>query len=178
VKRKAAWRSREGSARGGTMTTASNLVFQANGNNLIAFRADTGEKVGSIAVGSNWAAGPITYAIDGVQYIAGASGISAGRGSVGGLLVALKLGGTGALPPPPPAPPAPVLNPPENFGTEASLALGKEKYEQNCSICHEAGQRMGGFPELRTSPYINSEAAFKVVVLDGALTEAGMLSFS
>jgi hypothetical protein len=37
---------------------------------------------------------------------------------------------------------------------------------------------MGGFPDLRYSPYLSSEAAFKVVVLDGALTEGGMLSFS
>lgn len=178
VNRKAAWRTSEGSARGGTMTTASNLVFQANGNNLVAFRADNGEKLWSMPVGTNWAAGAITYSIDGEQYIAGASGISTGRNSVGGLLVALKLGGTGALPPAPPPAPAQVLNPPENFGTEAMLALGQEKYLQNCSICHENGRQMGGFPDLRYSPYLNSEAAFKVVVLDGALQEAGMLSFS
>src|SRR5690606_6846822 len=48
---------------------------------------------------------------------------------------------------------------------------------QNCTICHEDGRQMGGFPDLRTSAYINSEAGFRVVVIDGALTENGMVSF-
>jgi hypothetical protein len=70
-----------------------------------------------------------------------------------------------------------VLNPPPNFGDEAMLARGEQKYAQNCAICHENGRQMGGFPDLRYSPFLNSEAGFKAVVIDGALTEAGMLSF-
>jgi hypothetical protein len=57
------------------------------------------------------------------------------------------------------------------------LARGEQKYAQNCAICHENGRQMGGFPDLRYSPFLNSEAGFKAVVIDGALTEAGMLSF-
>src|SRR5690606_15116376 len=34
-----------------------------------------------------------------------------------------------------------------------------------------------GFPDLRYSAFLNSDAGFKAVVIDGALTEAGMLSF-
>src|SRR5690606_1230549 len=118
-------------------------------------------------------AGPITYAIDGVHYVAGVGGV--GR-NAGGRLVVFKLGGTAQLPPtPPPAPQ--VLNPPANFGDEALLARGQEKYTQNCTICHEGGRQMGGFPDLRYSPYLNSDAAFKAVVIDGVLTEGGMLSF-
>jgi hypothetical protein len=36
---------------------------------------------------------------------------------------------------------------------------------------------MGGFPELRTTPMMQSTEVFKAVVYDGALTENGMLSF-
>jgi hypothetical protein len=36
---------------------------------------------------------------------------------------------------------------------------------------------MGGFPDLRYTPYLGSDAAFKAVVIDGVLTENGMLSF-
>jgi quinohemoprotein ethanol dehydrogenase len=173
VKREARWKTREGSGSNGVLSTAGNLVFQGNGNNFNAFRADNGEKLWSQDIGAGIVAGPITYAIDGVQYVAGVG--AAGR-NAGGRLVAFKLGGNVQLPaPPPPAPQ--VLNPPEKFGDEATLARGRELYTQNCTICHENGRQMGGFPDLRYSAYINSEAGFRVVVLDGALTENGMVSF-
>jgi hypothetical protein len=37
---------------------------------------------------------------------------------------------------------------------------------------------MGGFPDLRYSALLQSDVAFKTVVIDGALTENGMLSFA
>jgi hypothetical protein len=36
---------------------------------------------------------------------------------------------------------------------------------------------MGGFPELRTTPMMQSAEVFKAIVYDGALTENGMNSF-
>jgi quinohemoprotein ethanol dehydrogenase len=173
VKRKEAWKQREGSGGAGVLATAGNLVFQANGNNFIAFRADTGEKVWSKDIGVGVVAGPVTYAVDGEQYIAAVGGI--GRNG-GGRLVVFKLGATAQLPPAPPQAPQ-VLNPPARFGDEALLARGQEKYTQNCTICHENGRQMGGFPDLRYSAYLNSDAAWRTIVIDGALTEAGMLSF-
>jgi quinohemoprotein ethanol dehydrogenase len=176
VQRKAAWRNPEGSSGSGVLSTAGNLLFQGNGANLLAFRADTGEKVWSAAVagtGGGIVGGPVSYALDGVQYVAGV-GLNARGGT--GRLVVFKLGGTAQLPAPPPAVQQ-VLNPPANFGDEAMLARGQEKYAQNCAICHENGRQMGGFPDLRYSAFLNSDAGFKAVVIDGALTEAGMLSF-
>jgi quinohemoprotein ethanol dehydrogenase len=172
VKRKEAWKSTEGSSANGVMSTAGNLVFQGKNNDLQAFRADTGEKLWSTPVGAGLLAGTVTYALDGVQYIAGvgALGRNAGR------LAVYKLGGTATMPPAPPPTPQ-VLNPPANFGDEAMLARGLEKYTQNCTICHENGRQMGGFPDLRYSAFLNSDAGFKAVVIDGALTEKGMLSF-
>jgi mono/diheme cytochrome c family protein len=70
-----------------------------------------------------------------------------------------------------------VLNPPAEFGTAAQLALGQEKYTQNCTTCHEGGRGMGGFPDLRYSGFIHTAGGFQSVVLGGALTENGMLSF-
>jgi quinohemoprotein ethanol dehydrogenase len=172
VKRTAAWKSTEGSSGNGVMSTAGNLVFQGKNNDLQAFRADTGVKLWTAAAGASLLAGTVTYSLDGVQYIAGvgAAGRTAGR------LVVYKLGGAAVLPPV--AAPAPqVLNPPPNFGSEAQLANGLAKYTQNCTICHENGRQMGGFPDLRYSAFINSDAGFKAVVIDGVLTEKGMLSF-
>src|SRR5690606_13040825 len=100
VKREAAWKQTEGSSGNGVVTTAGNLVFQGNGNNFLAFRADSGEKLWSAAIGAGIVAGPVTYAIDGEQYVAGVG--AAGR-NAGGRLVVFKLGGTAQVPPPPPA---------------------------------------------------------------------------
>jgi mono/diheme cytochrome c family protein len=174
AKRAAAWKSTEGSGSNGVLSTAGNLLFQGNGTNLLAFRADTGEKLWTSALGATVGASFVTYSIDGVQYLAGAGGV--GR-NLGGRLFVLKLGGTVEVPPPPP-PVQQVLNPPANFGDAALLARGQEKYTQHCTICHEARRNIGGFPDLRYSPFLNSEAGFQAVVMDGALSEAGMLSFS
>jgi quinohemoprotein ethanol dehydrogenase len=174
ARRAAAWKSTEGSGSNGVLSTAGNLLFQNNGNNLMAFRADTGEKLWTHALGAGVGAAFITYSLDGVQYLAGAGGL--GR-DLGGRLFVFKLGGTVEVPPPPP-PAQQVLDPPANFGDAALLARGAERYTQHCTICHDARMNIGGFPDLRYSPFLNSEAGFQAVVIDGALTEAGMLPFA
>jgi len=164
---KEVWRVTPG-ASAGTMTTAGNLVFQPNGQDLVAYSADKGQKLWSGAMGvGNVSSGPITYMLDGTQYVAVAGG---------GRLVVFKIGGNAALPPAAAAV-RQVLNPVANFGTEAQVSSGKDKYTQNCSICHEDGRNMNNAPDLRYSPFINSADAFRSVVIDGIKTEGGMLSF-
>ena len=174
VTQKEVWRSTQGST-AGTMTTAGNLVFQGTApRNLSAFRADNGEKLWTTDAGAGIAAGAVTYQIDGVQYIAAVAG-GPGAAATNRLLV-YSLGGKATLPPTAPVT-APVLNPPANFGDAAQLARGLELYTQNCTICHEGGRGMGGFPDLRYTPMLQSAQVFKAIVIDGALTENGMLSF-
>lgn len=175
VTQKEVWRAKEGTAASGTMTTAGNLVFQGSGRNFIAYRADTGDKVWSAETGTAVAAGSITYQVGGTQYVAAVAG-GPGAASANRLLV-YKLGGTAMLPPAPPPAPAQAFNPPANFGSDAQLARGEQIYSQNCTICHEGGRGMGGFPELRTTPMMQSADVFKAIVYDGALTENGMNSF-
>ena len=57
---------------GGTVTTAGNLVFQAiNDGRLVAYSADKGEKPLEIQTGLRGGMGPpITYQLDGKQYVA------------------------------------------------------------------------------------------------------------
>jgi PQQ-dependent dehydrogenase (methanol/ethanol family) len=171
---KEVWRSTQGSM-SGTMTTAGNLVFQGTSpRNLTAFRADTGEKLWTADAGANITAGSVTYEIGGVQYVAGVAG---GNGAAAAnRLVVYSLGGKATLPAAPPAV-QPVLNPPTNFGDDALRTHGQELYTQNCSICHEGGRQMGGFPDLRYTAMLQSAEVFKAIVIDGALTENGMLSF-
>ena len=88
-------------------------------------------------------AGPITYAVDGEQYVA----VNAGWG--GGLahvqansfrdlnvsmarLLVFKLGGSGKLPPLPDAPPP--APPPFSRASEAEIKRGGELYAANCAV--------------------------------------------
>ena len=62
---------------GGTMTTAANLVFQSlSDGRLVAYSADKGEKLLEIQTGLRSGMGPpITYRIDGRQYVALMGGV-------------------------------------------------------------------------------------------------------
>jgi quinohemoprotein ethanol dehydrogenase len=94
-----------GSIGGGTVTTASNLVIQVlNDGRLMAYTADKGDKLFEVQTGLKGGMGPpITYMLDGKQYVA----LMGGQGTVVG-----PVPGAGANAPPPdlagtaPAPPA------------------------------------------------------------------------
>jgi alcohol dehydrogenase (cytochrome c) len=69
-------------AGGGMLVTAGGLVFSGDGEgNLLAYDAETGEELWAFQTGSGIRAAPVTYRLDGVQYIAIASGMG---GAVGG----------------------------------------------------------------------------------------------
>jgi alcohol dehydrogenase (cytochrome c) len=60
---------------GGTMTTAGGLVFAGEGNgNFNAYDARTGERLWRFQTGAGANAPPVTYEVDGEQYVAVASG--------------------------------------------------------------------------------------------------------
>ena len=65
---------------GGVMSTAGNLVFQGRGSGeLWVYAADTGNVLKVIKTGSHIMAAPMTYSVDGVQYVA----VQAGYGGAG-----------------------------------------------------------------------------------------------
>jgi quinohemoprotein ethanol dehydrogenase len=180
VKRKAAWTQRQGSGSGGTLTTAGNLVFQGtNGQKLSAFRADTGDLIWSTPTQGNVVPGPVSYSLDGVQYLAVISSASTGFAAANGTnhLLVYKLGGKVTLPPAPPLA-AQVLNPPENFGDDALHKHGQEIYERSCTGCHEGGRMFTGYPDLNYTMALNNAPLFKAIVIDGALRENGMMPFN
>ena len=126
VNQKLVWRMAGGGASGGgTVSTAGNLVFQAiNDGRLLAYSADKGEKLLEIRTNRNGAGAPITYMVDGKQYVAFMAGTGRPPQTVGPtdakidnppMLFVFEVGGTGALPPPPAGGPprsAPALPPP------------------------------------------------------------------
>jgi len=62
-----------GAGNGGTMSTGGNLVFRGSGSLLIAHDATTGEVLWQTEVGGGTAT-PMTYELDGVQYLSIAAG--------------------------------------------------------------------------------------------------------
>ena len=70
---------------GGVLATAGGLVFMGEGDgNLNAFDAATGERLWQFQCGAGVNAPPVSYAVDGVQYIAVAVGGNALFGFKGG----------------------------------------------------------------------------------------------
>jgi PQQ-dependent dehydrogenase (methanol/ethanol family) len=176
------WRSElRGTIASGVLSTAGGLVFQgAQKGELAAYRDSDGRKLWSTDPQTGVVAAPVSYEVDGEQYLAQLAGYGtrdyyAGNNS---RLLVYKLGGKAQLPPLAPPPPPRALNPPPPFGTAEQLAQGERIYNDNCTMCHDTayGNR-GLFPDLRYSPMLNSPQAFRAVVLDGALEPRGMVSF-
>jgi PQQ-dependent dehydrogenase (methanol/ethanol family) len=77
VARKERWRAPGAGAgpfSGGSLATAGNLVFSSVNDRLLAFRADTGEKLLELQTGMSQMGPPITFLVDGKQYITVAGG--------------------------------------------------------------------------------------------------------
>jgi quinohemoprotein ethanol dehydrogenase len=87
IRRQMRWRTPGGGGiGGGTLATAGNLVFQALGNGrLVAYSANAGEKLLEIDTGLRSGMGPpITYRLDGRQFVAVMGGVGFGPGGAAG----------------------------------------------------------------------------------------------
>ena len=157
---------------------------------FVAYRADTGERLWSAETQAGVLAAPISYEVDGEQYIAvevgwgGAFGLAAGElalvshtaSNLPRVLV-FKLGGAAALPPLPTATAA-VLDPPPDTAAAATVEAGKALYQGYCSSCHgDAATGSGVLPDLRYSGVIKSPEAMDEVVRQGIRTDHGMVAF-
>jgi PQQ-dependent dehydrogenase (methanol/ethanol family) len=87
---------------GGSLSTAGNLVFSSVNNRLLAYRADTGEQLLDLQTGLSQAGPPMTFMLEGKQYIVVAGGPAQAAGAGG------RGGGRGQAPAPPAAPSAPA----------------------------------------------------------------------
>ena len=77
VNQKLVWRTPGGGGiGGGVVTTAGNLVFQVtNEGRFLAYIADKGEKLFELQIGRTGMGPPITYEVDGKQYVAFVGGL-------------------------------------------------------------------------------------------------------
>ena len=170
---------------GGILSTAGGLVFQGDGEGLFAARdAMTGEIIWSFDIRSGSIAAPITYEVDGEQYITLPVGWGGFRGQSykgfnrihQGTFYTFKLNGSAT--PPEKLPDLeykltsikPTL-PPQNIG------YGFDLFTRFCIGCHlTTGIGGGAIPDLARSSdgVING---YKDIVLNGALESQGMPNF-
>lgn len=186
------WRKIEpGSAshNGGLLSTAGALLFQGKyDGRFVAYDKDNGRELWSTQAYSSIMGGPVTYEVDGEQYVAVLSGKGGGfptgdrnsstyEVSPNGRLLVFKLGGESALPPYTPTP----VEVPDFSPVVASLDGDAEEgtllYGINCARCHGGGAVAGFLPDLRFSAFAMSADSWQTIVLGDALEARGMPSF-
>ncbi len=171
---------------GGVLSTAGNIVVQGTINKTLAiYRATDGKKLWEMNIDQAPVAGPITYMINGEQYIA----INAGWGgspvyninrngpfrTATAKLLVFKLGAKGVSLPPMP-PPSAIPPPPPLRASEAQVSRGRELYQQTCVRCH-GEDAIGGVKDLRWMTK-ETHGLFEQIVLGGLYREKGMSSFA
>lgn len=187
VKQQEAWRVKHNFHwNGGVVTTAGGLVFQGAGDgSLSGFDADNGKLLWQVNIGTGVIAAPISYMIDGIQYISFQVGWG---GSVPALwtkgtsqiypahIYTFKLDGNEKMPTfTAIQKPVPInVNYP---GTKSEVNKGLGLYLQNCWPCHgEIDKNIGALPDLGHM----SKAKFDIIesiVLTGILQHRGMPAF-
>ena len=177
-------------AGGGALTTAGGLVFQARGSvvgELAAYRATDGKELWSYPMPNYAMPAPVTYEIDGVQYIAIVSGAGGPTALISGSatayarqpgrVVVFRLSGTAKLPADPDRAPPP--NPAKEQWPAAAVASGEKLFGRYCARCHGAGAASANVvPDLRRSTALSERETWKAIVHDGALEANGMIGWS
>ncbi|WP_276306897.1 PQQ-dependent dehydrogenase, methanol/ethanol family [Novosphingobium sp. PC22D] len=174
---------------GGVLATAGGLVFEGTGVGRFEARdAGNGKLLWSFEANDGIIAGPISYRLDGTQYVAVLAGYGGGfglgegaekpRARPNGRVLVFKLDGTGTLPQFEPGEPSDLTITDESF-TTAQIDAGRLLYTQQCYRCHGSGAASTGvLPDLRRSGALASRDAWRAVLVDGVLEERGMISFS
>ena len=180
---------------GGPLTTAGNIVFQGNASGFFeAYDSRNGKLIWSKNAYIGIMAPPITFMIDGEQYIsilAGDGGASnflgdnfgEWRGKLAsikygnnGKLLTFKLGGRSKIEQIPERdltiPEQPILN-----ASIEDIKAGEDIYANYCAICHGSGVHGKTIADLRYMDSFTHEN-FKEIVLNGLYEENGMKGFS
>lgn len=181
-----------GNWNGGLLATAGGLVFGGGADGkLAAYDAKGGKELWSMDLKTGILAPPMSYAIDGEQYIALLAGWGGANGLAGfkdpqaalskyhtnqGRLFVFKLGGrqqVAALA----LPGNPVYEPPTQTADAAMIEKGFEAYHHTCVVCHGFfAQSDEVIPDLRTVPP-EIWGQYDAIVLGGAFADNGMASF-
>ncbi|MFK8030751.1 MAG: PQQ-dependent dehydrogenase, methanol/ethanol family [Gammaproteobacteria bacterium] len=193
IKQEAAWTfEHKAPWNGGMLSTAGGLLFQGSADaHFAAYDASTGKQLWTFFSQTGIVAAPVSYALDGEQYVAVASGwggsfalgyggvLAAGGEPNTGRVLVFKLGANGNLPALPENVTASTAPPPLLDASAQTLAKGGAAYSTFCAVCHgDHGMSYGSIPGLRYSPFLESASGWNSVVREGARVESGMGNFA
>ena len=186
VQNKEVWSKVEKTVWNSGVLTTSDLVFQGNAEgDFNALDARTGQVLWTKNLGTGIVAPPITYLVDGVQYVTiavgwgGASGI-ANRNTEQinpGTVYTFAIGKNTAMPVFEKQAKKEYLTLPVEI-TEAQVEKGGNLFGKYCSACHNlnAGNPGGNIPNL-TYSHPDIMGAFHQIVGDGIFLPKGMPKF-
>ena len=162
---------------GGVLATAGGVVFQGdNGGQFAAFDADDGSLLWEFDTLGAADSAPITYAVEGVQYVATlAAGGVRNRYNDGRLLV-FKLDGDVSIPLAT-APDVDIPEPPPLTASAEQLEEGRRHYNRVCVWCHGMGAVGTVNADLRLMT-AETHQRFQAIVRGGLLRDSGMESFA
>ena len=180
---------------GGVLGTAGGLVFQGDALGMFsAYDKETGERLWEFNTYTSMLAPPISFEIDGEQYVSILTGSGGGDLFGGeplppieiqasltynnfGRLLVFKLGGQKELP----IPDVRDKTIPEQVLADASndqIRNGESNYNQYCAVCHGfVVKSAGGLPDLRKMT-TGTHDLFNKIVLEGILGSNGMAGFA
>jgi len=171
--------------RGGVLSTAGGLVLVGSGSGqLYVYDAKTGEQLKALNIGTSIMAAPMTYFVDGTQYVSVMAAWGGGGWSFpkkesaqykygnDGRILTFKLGGDTPDLPPLATEVGPVPEPPTQFGTPEMIARGGQMFSENCMICHSNMKRsnVANLTYMTQATHEN----FDSILLDGLYLPMGM----
>ena len=176
---------------GGTMTTAGDLVFQGQADGLFnAYDARNGQRLWSFNARMGISGAPITYSVDGRQFVSVVAGWGGSAPAFFGSLTAqhgwqarvhphrlltFALGGQAQLPETPPPQKVTPVDDPAFVVDAAKASAGATVFGGRCTVCHGLGAVASGYaPDLRASSIPLNAQTFTDVVQGGALESRGM----
>ncbi len=174
----------------GGVLVIGDLVFQGTVDGyLYAYDAATGAELLKLEIGTSISAAPMTYRLDGIDYLAVLAGYGGPQGAFfppGSApdryenferLVVLKLDGL-PVPVPGPRQEAPLNDLGEPVAaTAAEMRRGQDIYQLRCNRCHSMGGASGIYPNLWNMPQ-GTRDGFSQIVGNGLLAYAGMGNYS
>lgn len=167
---------------GGLLSTTTGLLMQGDAEGKFSIRdVENGRVLKQFDVRSGVISSPITYLVDGEQYITLIAEWGGGQGQTyrlteaiyPGTVFTFKLGGTASFPEKLPSD-GRTLTSLKTDASPSEIGWGYYRYFTNCLGCHSLpGSRGGAIPNLAYSPDEIFDS-YQSILRDGLLSEIGM----
>ena len=161
---------------GGVLATAGGVVFQGGEMGpFVAYDTDDGSRLWEFQTYGAISAPPISYEVDGTQYVAILTSATNRHENTGSLLV-FALDGAAEWPAPPERPHE-IPEPPPLTASVEEVERGSALYHEACMWCHGDSTLEPLMADLKMMT-AETHAQFPAIVLGGSLRDEGMMGYA